>query len=506
MIVSRSRLATTTLVALAAIALSATVSAETPDRPEYERTFSKTVPLQGEKRLEIEHSMGALHVRTHKLPEVRIEARIQVSSSDESGGRQFGEAIAIEVEDTPTAVRVRTKYPEKNWTFRGSGHVSYSVDYEILMPETAPLSARDKFGDVSVEGLKAAGEIVNANGRVSFRDGRGTQKIENAFGAIELARNAGDVGISGSNGTVTVTDVDGSLDVRNRFGDVTVGKVRGKTAISCSNGAVAVADVTGSASIAGSFGKVSVRGVSGSLEVENSNGGVEVNKVGGALRVRSSFGKVDATGIGGDAVIDNSNSGVTLADVTGSAQVHTSFGAVRVTNVAKGTRITAENGAVTVADLGGTVYVRTTFGMVDASKLEGELTVENSNGAVKASDVKGGASVRTSFAPVTLDGIGGKVDVENQNGSVDVRAVRAAAGKCFPLSVRSSFGAIRVYLPDGAGFRVDAKTSFGKINSEMPLTLAGGMSGDEVTGVIGDGKCPLTVANSNGSIDLLKGK
>jgi hypothetical protein len=491
---------------IAAVSLSSVALAETGDRPEYERTFSKTVPLKGDKRLEIEHSMGALRVRTHALPEVRIEARIHVSSSDDAGAREFGEAIAIEVEDSATAVRVRTKYPEKNWSFRGSGRVSYSVDYDILMPETAPLSARDKFGDVSVEGLKAAGDIANANGRVSFRDGKGAQKIENAFGAVELLRNAGDVAISGSNGPVTVTDVDGSLDVRNRFGAVTIGKIRGKTTVNCSNGAVAVSDVTGSAGITGSFGKVSVQNVSGSLEVENSNGGVEAIKVGGALRVRGSFGKVDVTGVGGDATIDNSNSGVTLADVKGSAQVHTSFGAVRVTNVAKGTRITAENGSVTVGDLGGTVFVKTSFGMVDATKVDGELTVENSNGAVKAADVKGGASVRTSFAPVTLDAIGGKVDVENQNGSVEVRAVRATPGKCFPLSIRSSFGAIRVYLPDGAGFRVDAKTSFGKIHSEMPLTVAGGMSGDEVTGVIGDGKCPLTVANSNGSIDLLKGK
>ena len=113
--------------------------------------------------------------------------------------------------------------------------------------------------------------------------------------------------------------------------------------------------------------------------------------------------------------------------------------------------------------------------------------------------------MRTSFAPVTLDSIGGKIDVENQNGSVEVRAVRPAAGKCFPLSIRSSFGAIKVYLPEGAGFKVDARTSFGKIRSEMPLSVAGSMSGDEISGVIGDGKCSLIVANSNGSIDLLKG-
>ena len=40
----------------------------------------------------------------------------------------------------------------------------------------------------------------------------------------------------------------------------------------------------------------------------------------------------------------------------------------------------------------------------------------------------------------------------------------------------------------------------------MPLSVAGGLGGDEVSGVIGDGKCAVTLANSNGSIDLLKGQ
>jgi hypothetical protein len=286
------------LVLIVAISPPAAASAETGDRPEYERTFSKTVAVKGDKRLEIEHSQGALRVRTHKLPEIRIEARIHVSSSDEAGAREFGEAIAIEVEESGTAVRVRTKYPEKTWQFHGGGgHVSFSVDYDILMPESSPLSARNKFGDVSVEGLKAAGEIVNANGRVSFRDGKGTQKIESAFGPIEVLRNAGEVAVSGSNGPVTVTDVDGPLDVRNRFGAVTITKVRGKTTVVSSNGAVAV-DVTGSArSRAPSARSPSTTWAAHrGRELER---GVEVTKIGSSLRVRGSFGKVNVTGVGG---------------------------------------------------------------------------------------------------------------------------------------------------------------------------------------------------------------
>ena len=148
--------------------------------------------------------------------------------------------------------------------------------------------------------------------------------------------------------------------------------------------------------------------------------------------------------------------------------------------------------------------MKTSFGLVEATRVDGELTVENSNGAVKASAVKGGASVRTSFAAVSLDGIGGRIDVDNQNGGVDVRGLGSAAGKCFPVALRSTFAPIRIYLPDGGGFQVSARTSFGKIHSEIPLTTSGAMSADNMTGKIGNGQCELTLATSNGNIDLLR--
>ena len=70
--------------------------------------------------------------RPIRLPEVRIQARITVSSSDADGAQKFGEGIVIAVEDTASAVLVRTKYPDKKWHFSGSGHISYSVDYDIV--------------------------------------------------------------------------------------------------------------------------------------------------------------------------------------------------------------------------------------------------------------------------------------------------------------------------------------------------------------------------------------
>ena len=73
-----------------------------------------------------------------------------------------------------------------------------------------------------------------------------------------------------------------------------------------------------------------------------------------------------------------------------------------------------------------------------------------------------------------------------------------------PVSLKTTFGPIRVLLPEYVGYSVEARTSFGKIKSELPLTIAGSPSSELLNGRIGNGQCPLTLANSNGGIELLK--
>ena len=267
-------------------------------RSDYDRDFSRTLPVKAGQRLDIEHSQGAIRIGTHALPEVRIRAKITVSSSDAAGAQKFGEGISITVEDTGSAIFVRTRFPEKKWSFSGSGNISYSVDYDITMPETMPLSARNKFGDVTVVGLKAASTIVGANGQLAFSDGRGRQRLENAFGAITVSRNAGDVEISGSNGAVTTTDVEGALSIKCRFGAVQARRTKGPVTINSSNGAILVEEASGAGDITGSFGRIDVKTVGGNLEVQNSNGEVTVAGVGGNVKARNSFGAVELSGGG----------------------------------------------------------------------------------------------------------------------------------------------------------------------------------------------------------------
>ena len=78
------------LLALLVMAMPPPARADS-DRPEYERTFQKTIAVKGGQRLEIEHSQGAVRVSGQNVSELKIAAKIRVSASDEAEGRKFGE-------------------------------------------------------------------------------------------------------------------------------------------------------------------------------------------------------------------------------------------------------------------------------------------------------------------------------------------------------------------------------------------------------------------------------
>jgi DUF4097 and DUF4098 domain-containing protein YvlB len=454
---------------LALAALSATASAGS--REEVVKSFEKTVALSPGARLSIDHKNGDIRIRTQKAAEVKITAKIHGSSSDPGEIRKFLEAVSIAIEGGASGVSVRTEYPEKGFDFRGHGYVSFCVDYEIVMPESCPLEVRTRFGDVDVEGVKASADIKDSNGKLALRDGKGPIRAENQFGPIDVARIQGDVTITNSNGTVTAADIDGSLEVRDRFGRVSVSRVSRGVRVMNGNGAVALESCSGAANVDNSFGRVEIRFQKGSATVENTNGATTIQDVAGNLSARGSFGTMDLSEIGGPADVRNANGAVKLHGVKGAATVKTSFG------------------------------------MVECARIEGDLSIENANGAVRASEVKGAASIRTSFASVTLDGVSGRVSVDNQNGAIDVSGLGSRkGGECHPVELKTSFSPIRVALPEDSGWNVDARTSFGRIEADVPISVVGSLSTQSIQGKIGDGRCPLTLTNNNGSITIQKSR
>jgi hypothetical protein len=549
------------LLGLVRPAMSAAAGAGVPAGAQQQVThnFDRTAPLPSGQSVRIEHRFGDITVRTHASRDVHVYAAIHVSASSQQDAENYANQIKIQVESSSTGILVRTDYPEHNDSWWGGRNVSMSVEYTIDMPADAPLTIRNKFGKVSVAGLKAATDIDAEQGGVSVHDGHGTQLVRASFGSVELITNDGDADLASTNGSVTASDIKGALTIHDRFGSVRLhragassitnsfgaveaGDISGDLILRNQNGSVDVTNVNGSADISTSFaritflnikqklacrsqnGAVTGSGVGGSAIIHTSFGNVDVHDIGGPVEVvdqnakvivrdvrgganlKTTFASIDASGIHGDATIASSNAAIHLSDIQGSVDVHTSLGSVSAVDVRGTAHVITGNASVALTGIKEEAYVKTSLGVVKADDIGGRLTVENSNGSVKANNVHGPASVRTSFGSVKLDAIYGSVDVEDQNGTVEVStaSAKSPSGGCNAITIRTSFSPIRVYLDDSAKYDLSAHTSLGRVTSEMPVTTTGIISGDSLNAKINGGGCQLQLMNSNGSIEILK--
>src|SRR3954462_4451539 len=108
------------------------------DDARFEQKFEKNLPFTG-GRVTVEHGFGQLVIRTHPGNDVQVRATIR-SSDDEIGSR-----IQIVTGANAGGVTVKTDIPDIHIH---SGSLSYSVDMTVTVPANAPLTARNRFGNI----------------------------------------------------------------------------------------------------------------------------------------------------------------------------------------------------------------------------------------------------------------------------------------------------------------------------------------------------------------------
>jgi len=453
-------------ISLAAFILAGAVCAlpVAAKQQEATRTFDRTVALQPGHTLHIDSKFGEVKVRGAAQHDVVIHATIHTAAGNPSEAEDLVGKVRIQVDQIASGVAVRTIYPERNGWLNFK-NMSYSVNLDITYPESSPLEIRNEFGDVRLSECRGGSHIVNGHGALIFRNGRGSHHLENSFGAIEVTGNEGDLTVSDGNGAITISDVSGHVNVKNRFGRVSVTKA--------GQGAIIV----------------------------NSNGAIALTGAGGTSNITNSFGAVTATGVRGDLSIRNSNGAIVAHNVTGSAGIINSFGAIEASEIGKSLDATGSNGAIRSSHVGGLATIRNSFGATEVEEA-GAVDITSGNGAVRAQGIRGAAKVHTSFGGIAIENVAGAVDASNSNGSITV--LSSARGGCQPMTLKTTFGPIKVTLPDNANYNVSASTSFGGINTEFPLTISGETNSKSIQGRIGNGGCELRITDSNGRIEILK--
>jgi len=515
------------------------VFAAGPGQSTATKQFQKTSTLGPNQTVSLTHKYGDVRLHGESGREVRISATIRVQAHSQADADRYADQVRIDVSQDSQGVRIQTVYPSEDSKFFvvRIGGPSFSVDYDITVPTDAKLWMKNSFGNVDVQGVLGWADLENSHGQLKFQNG-GSTKLTNSFGEVQASGAEGNVNVIDNNGAVTVSAVKGTLDIKDRFASITVSNISGATTISGGNGPVEVTDagaskinnsfgavttrnihgdlvvnnnngsidaqtVTGGAQLNGSFGSINFENVGGYVKCTSSNGRVSGKKAGGDVYVKTTFGEVSLQEMGGGVEVEDSNGGINVRDIKGKGSFNTSFGSIEANGLPKGARATTGNGRVALSDVGGDAYAKTSFGSVDVRRVNGNLTIENANGPVNASGVKGDASAKTSFGSVTLEDVGGAITVDNQNGTVSVSAARTGSG-CKNVSLKTSFAPLQVRLPGDAGYEVNARTSFGHISSDLPVTATGTLGGDSLNGRIGNGGCTLSLTNANGNIEILK--
>jgi len=494
------------LAAMVVSLLGSTVAtAENNPEDQVQRTFEKTLPLTGNQGLSLDNRFGNVHVTGGAGHDVKIVATIRVQGTSKQEAQEFADKIQIDVQQAGDGVHVKTIYPDDHakYVLRIQWKkTSYSVDYDVTLPTDSPLWLRNDFGNVEMAGVHGWARIENGHGTINVRDA-GQSKITNAFGGITLNNANGNSTIVNNNGNIELSNVKGTIDVKNRFGNITATQLNGNSTISGGNGNIEMTNVLGNAAISNAFGNVTAKTIGGSLIVHNANAKLEASDVTGDAELATSFGEVSAEHIGGTLQVQDNNGEVVARDVHGATTIHTSFGRIEAARIHNAANLVTGNGNIEATGIESDLFAKTSFGSLDLKNIKGNLTAQDSNGSVTASNISGDAQVNTSFGGVVLSGVGGRVRVDNQNGAIEVTAT---SDSCRDIVLKTSFSHLIVRFPSNSGYRVNARTSFGKISSELPITATGTMGSDVLNGTIGNGACTLDLANNNGSIEIAKSR
>jgi DUF4097 and DUF4098 domain-containing protein YvlB len=281
--------------------------------------------------------------------------------------------------------------------------------------------------------------------------------------------------------------------------------------------------------IRASFGSVNVTGVDGQVDIDNNFGDIAVEQVDGALTVKTNSGRIDVTSVKAGAADIDLYSGfgsIYLDQVSGAGiQAKSSSGTIDLENVrATGeVELTTEFGNVSFADgSAGSLTISTKSGAVDleSMRVRGALVVEDDFGNINLEKVAARSyDTRTNSGSIIVDGARGAVKANTGFGNITVKnaenvtvSLNTESGAIDfegslgegPHTIHSNFGQIKVSIPVDSELDVDFQTDFGKIVSELPITviLSGELDQTHQAGTINGGGSQFNVSTKSGGITV----
>jgi DUF4097 and DUF4098 domain-containing protein YvlB len=232
----------------------------------------------------------------------------------------------------------------------------------------------------------------------------------------------------------------------------------------------------------------------------STRGDVSVIGRDGDLQIASQHGEVSASDINGKVSLNLDHSSVRLSQISSDVSVEGHVNDVSVENVKGGCHLDGDfMESVKLSNIAQAVIFRSSRTELQFESLKGDLDLDS--GDLQASDLTGPVRMTTRSKDIRLNSVSGDVRIQDENGSIELRMSKMGS---IQLENRSSD--IQLYIPDKAGFQIDARARNGEIESDFDAINVNSTDDQATaTGSVNGGGPHVVLTNEHGSIEIRKG-
>jgi hypothetical protein len=157
----------------------------------------------------------------------------------------------------------------------------------------------------------------------------------------------------------------------------------------------------------------------------------------------------------------------------------------------------ADHGRAEARQIDGTLELGASFDQAVLEDVGGRAVVKVQHGGVSAERLRGGVRVETEGDAVILRDVAGAVEVVARRGRVELQPLEPLAD----LQVETTHGEIRLDVPAGSPFEVEASSRHGEVRAEV-AGLAWEKDGRAFRGRVGDGGARVTLRAAHGDVTI----
>lgn len=234
-------------------------------------------------------------------------------------------------------------------------------------------------------------------------------------------------------------------------------------------------------SIVSHHGDVELMERDGNVEITLQHGDTSVQDITGNVKISQDKGSVKVEQITGDVHVDGRMNEVSVSDVKGATQLDGEF-----------------QESVKLARIEKTVTFKSSRTDMQFSRIDGSLDLDSDE--LHAEQITGPVHLNTRSKNLQLEEVSGDVRLQDDNGSVEL-GMRTLGN----VQVDNRNGDIQLSLPGKAGFRLDARSRGGEIQTDFDeLKINNDDHESTATGSVGNAASHIVLNNEHDNIEIRK--